>query len=181
MAHRSVLVTGGAGNIATHYAVYAHEHQNLTLLDLPGTFRTRHRRLGRTVEADLAVLAEIAPTFSGVDTVLHLGGERRPGASWGALLPNNIIGTFNVLTCAVAAGVRHVVYASSVHAVTGYPPGRQIREDDPPLPSDLYGVTKCFGEAMGAYVASTGGPAFTALRIGHCRKNRSCSRRTVAG
>lgn len=166
MPNQSVLITGGAGNIATHYAAHAHEKQDLTLLDLPGAFHAHHTGIGRTIEADLSMLTDIAPAFAEVDTVLHLGGERRPGASWESLLPNNIIGTFNVLTCAVAAGVRHVVYASSVHTVMGYPPGRQIRENDPPRPSDLYGVTKCFGEAMGAYVASTGALSFTALRIG---------------
>lgn len=166
MAERTVLITGGGGNIATRFARAYSGEFDLILLDLPGTFTDEHRSLGRTVEGNLANLDEIAPVLVGVDTVVHLGGERRPGAPWSSLLPSNIIGTYNLMSAATAAEVRHIVYASSVHAVSGYPAGRQLRETDPVRPADLYGVSKCFGEALGAFVADTTGMSFTALRIG---------------
>lgn len=163
---RHILITGGAGNIATHLAESLVGQARLTLLDLPGTFTKRHREYGRVVEANVADLESFAAEFAGVDTVIHLGGERRPGAAWSTLLPANIVGTYNVVAAAIAHEVRHVVYASSVHAVSGYPLSEQVRESDPVRPADLYGVTKCFGEALGAYVADSRGMAFTALRIG---------------
>jgi nucleoside-diphosphate-sugar epimerase len=58
-----------------------------------------------------------------------------------------------------------VVYASSIHAVSGYPADVQVKTDDPVNPGDLYGVSKCFGEALGRYFAEQRGMAFIALRI----------------
>lgn len=163
---RKLLITGGAGSIGTGYAEWARDRHQVTLLDLPGRFDDRHAHLGRLVEADLRHLEEIREAFEGVDTVLHLGGERRPSATWSILLPANIVGTYNVIAAAVAAACRRVVYASSVHAVSGYPPGSGVAEDDPVHPGDLYGVTKAFGEALGSFVASTEQLSFVALRIG---------------
>lgn len=165
-AERSVLITGGAGNIATRFAEQVAGMYELTLLDLPGRFTERHHAWGRVVEADLTDLDAVAAALQGIDTVIHLGGERRPASPWSTLLPANIVGTYNVVAAAVAAGCRHIVYGSSVHVVTGYDATLQIRESDPVHPGDLYGVTKCFGEALGAFVSATEPLAFTALRIG---------------
>lgn len=70
------------------------------------------------------------------------------------------------MTAAVAAGCRRVVYASSIHAVTGYAPDVQVKTSEPVNPGDLYGVTKCFGEALGRYVAEQEGLSVIAVRIG---------------
>lgn len=163
---RSVLITGGAGNIASRFAERVADVYDLTLVDLPGRFTERHAALGRLIEADLTDLEAIGDALHGVDTVVHLGGERRPASPWSTLLPVNIVGTYNVVAGAIAAGCRHIVYGSSVHVVTGYDAGLQVRENDPVRPGDLYGVTKCFGEALGAFVAATEDLSFTALRIG---------------
>jgi nucleoside-diphosphate-sugar epimerase len=37
-----------------------------------------------------------------------------------------------------------VIYASSIHAISGYPADQQVRESDPVNPGDIYGVSKCF-------------------------------------
>jgi uronate dehydrogenase len=63
------------------------------------------------------------------------------------------VGLINVFGAAADAGCRRVVLASSIHAVSGYPAGYQIHADDPVNPGDLYGVSKCFGEAMGRMMA----------------------------
>lgn len=163
---RTLLITGGAGSIGSRYAEWAQGRYEVVLLDLPGQFTEYHAKLGRLVEADLRDLDAIRGAFDDVDTVLHLGGERHPWATWSSLLPANIVGTYNVIAAAVASGCRRVVYASSVHAVSGYPAGSGVAEDDPVHPGDLYGVTKCFGEALGSFVASTEQLSFVALRIG---------------
>lgn len=161
-----ILITGGAGQIGTRYARTCAGRYEVTLVDLPGRFGPEHHTLGRLVEADLTDLAALGEVFEGVDVVLHLAGQRRPVALWESLLPANVVGTYNTVVAAISARCRRVIYASSVHAVTGYPYGVTVREEDPVLPGDLYGVTKCFGEALGAYAAAREGLAFTALRIG---------------
>jgi hypothetical protein len=42
----------------------------------------------------------------------------------------------------------------------------QVKTSEPVNPGDLYGVTKCFGEAMGRYMAEQEGLSVIALRIG---------------
>lgn len=69
------------------------------------------------------------------------------------------------MTAAVAAGVRRLVYTSSIYAVSGYPPDVRAKTDDPVNPGDLYGVTKCFGEAMDRYVAEQEGLSVININI----------------
>jgi thioester reductase-like protein len=102
-----------------------------------------------------------------VETVVHLAANPAPDAPWSDLLPLNVVGTYNVLAAARQAGCRRVVLASSVHAVTGYAHDVQVRTDDPVNPGTLYGVTKCFGEALGRYFAEQEGLSVIAVRIGH--------------
>jgi hypothetical protein len=42
----------------------------------------------------------------------------------------------------------------------------QVKTSEPVNPGDLYGVTKCFGEALGRYMAEKEGLSTIALRIG---------------
>lgn len=166
---RRVLITGGAGSIGSGYAQWAEGMYELTLLDLPGRLTTSSAD-AHLIEGDITDLDSIRSAFEGIDTVIHLGGERHPWAVWSTLLPSNIIGTYNVVAAAVSAGCRRVIYASSVHAVSGSPSGSRVAEDDPVRPGDLYGVTKVFGEALGRYVSSSERLSFIALRIGAFRE-----------
>jgi len=163
---RRVLITGAAGAIGTGFAQWAHESYELRLLDLPGRFTENHATLGNLIECDIRDLDALKAAFSGVDTVIHLGGERRPSALWDDLLTLNIVGTYNATAAAIACGCRRLIYASSVHAVSGYPTGFHVRESDPVRPGDLYGVSKVFGEALGSYAAHSEGLSVVALRIG---------------
>lgn len=59
-----------------------------------------------------------------------------------------------------------MVYASSIHAISGYPKDVQVKTNEPVNPGDLYGVTKCFGEAMARYMAEKEGLSTVCIRIG---------------
>ena len=100
------------------------------------------------VHADLADLAAVEAAMRGVDCVVHLGAI--PGEdTWEKILPNNVVGTWNVFEAARRQGVRRVVYASSHHAVGFYRRDRDIDQTVPPRPDGVYGVSKVFGEAVG--------------------------------
>lgn len=121
---------------------------------------------GEVLAGDLGDLDRLKEICRGVDTVLHLAADPSPAATWPSILENNIIGTYNAFVAAKAAGCRRLIYASSIHAISGYPPDVQVKTNEAVNPGDLYGVSKCFGEAMGRYMAGQEGLSVIAVRIG---------------
>ncbi len=101
------------------------------------------------------------------DAVIHLAAVPDPDASWEVLLPANVIGAYCVATAAMAAGVRRLVLASSLQAVSAYRDDTQVRAGDPPRPANLYGATKAWAEALGSWVAATSAVEVVAVRIGN--------------
>lgn len=161
-----VVVTGAAGNIGSTWAAHASGRRRLRLTDRPGADLDAVAGFGEVAAADLTVLDEAKRVCAGADVVVHLAATPDPSATWDELLPVNIEATYNVFLGAKAAGTGRVVYASSIHAVGGYGPHRQVRVDDPVNPGTLYGVTKCFGEALARYMAEQEGVPAVAVRIG---------------
>jgi nucleoside-diphosphate-sugar epimerase len=132
----------------------------------PGDDASKIAGMGEVVEGDLSDLEFLKEACSGMSTVLHLAADPSPEGVWDSMLENNIKGVYNICVAAKAAGCRRVVFASSIHAVSGYPADVQVKTSDPVNPGDLYGVTKCFGEALGRYMAEQEGLSFIAVRIG---------------
>jgi UDP-glucose 4-epimerase len=64
------------------------------------------------------------------------------------------------------------VLASSLHAVSAVSDQTQLRVSDPPRPGNLYGATKAWAEALGAWVAATTPTSVVALRIGYFSAQR---------
>lgn len=163
---RKVLVTGAAGNIGSYFAKNAGRRYELRLMVRDDSEARKIAQYGEVVQADLADLNQLKNICRGIDTVVHLAADPDAGASWDSLLPANIIGTYNMLVAAKAARCRRLIYASSIHAISGYPADVQVKAADPVNPGDLYGVSKCFGEAMCRYMAEQEGLSTIALRIG---------------
>lgn len=164
---RMILLTGAAGRIGSAFRAEFGERYRFRLADretetLAGTPGAEHE----VVALDVADAEGCRAACVGVDTVLHLAADPSPEADFeGSLLQNNVVGTYNVFRAAKEAGCRRVVFASSVHAVIGYPPEVQVRIADAVRPSNMYGVSKCFGEAVAACFAADGLSAI-AVRIG---------------
>ncbi|HEX8371280.1 MAG TPA: NAD(P)-dependent oxidoreductase [Chthoniobacterales bacterium] len=163
---RRVLLTGATGNIGSFLAQQMHETYDLRLLVRSPEENAEVEAYGEVLNTDLSNLAELKTACEGIDTVVHMAGDPKPSAVWQDLLDANIIGTYNMMVAAKAAGCRRLIYASSIHAVGGYPSGVQVKPSDPVNPGDLYGVSKCFGEALGRYMAEQEGLEVIVLRIG---------------
>jgi len=164
-AARRIVFTGASGGIGTMIRpLLAEAYPGLVLSD-----RVKPANLlpGETfVAADLTKPDEVAAAVKGADSVIHLGGHSVEG-SWDEILQANIIGCYNVFEAARQAGVKRVIFASSNHAVGFYRRKRKIGTDLTVRPDSRYGVSKAFGEALGALYADKHGMAVTCLRIGN--------------
>jgi NAD(P)-dependent dehydrogenase (short-subunit alcohol dehydrogenase family) len=165
--HR-VLVTGGGGRIGSYFAEHSANKFEITLLDR-SVEKMREKGLedyAKLVEGDISNLDFLKNEFAKVDSILHLAGDPNPSATWDSIHETNIVGTYNTYVAAKAAQCKRVVFASSIHAISGYPADVQVKTSEPVNPGDLYGVSKCFGEAMGRYMATQEGLSVIAIRIG---------------
>jgi nucleoside-diphosphate-sugar epimerase len=167
-APRRILLTGAAGRIGSNFFAAASDRYTFRLADrriesLAGAAARGHE----VIALDVADLDACREACRDVETVVHLAADPSPAADfYGSLLENNIKGTYNIFRAAKDQGCRRVVFASSVHAVAGYPLDVQPHADSPIRPINMYGVSKCFGEAVAACFAYAEDLSSIAIRIG---------------
>jgi uronate dehydrogenase len=162
---RRIVFTGASGGIGTMTRpLLAKLYPGLVLSD---KVQPKDLQPGETfMAADLTKPDEVAAAVKGAHSVIHLGGISGE-APWDAILQGNIIGCYNLFEAARQAGVKRVIFASSNHAVGFYPRKRRIGTDLTVRPDSRYGVSKAFGEALGALYADKHGMTVTCLRIGN--------------
>jgi len=163
-----ILVTGGCGKIGSYFVRFAAEKYSIRVVD---KVAWDSKRLGslpdESLVLDLQDLPACKQACEGIDMVIHLAGDPEPEADFiDSLLGNNLIATYNMFRAAREAGCKRFIFASSVHAVAAYPADVQIKVNMPVRPRNLYGVSKCFGEALAAYYAFNESLPSIALRIG---------------
>ncbi len=148
-----VLVTGGAGFIASHIATALVERgDEVRVLDNLSTgFKHNLEHIADDVEfiqGDVADEAVTARAMQGVELVFHQAALASVPMSLDQPLATNtscVTGTVNVLHQAVSAGVRRVVYAASSSAY-GDQPYSSKRECDLPQVLSPYAAAKLAGE-----------------------------------
>jgi UDP-glucose 4-epimerase len=123
---------------------------------LDNFYRGRHEHLAqhfgnehvKIVEGDILDAAIVAEACAGVDVLLHLAAHSNVLGSEEHLkeaCETNVLGTVNVLSAALAAGVKKVVFSSS-REVYGDPDSLPVAEEAPLAPKNLYGASKVAGE-----------------------------------
>lgn len=164
----TLLITGGCGKIGAYFARAAAGRYALRLADrAPWDAGRWGAPPGEVVAADLRDPQACRAACAGMELVVHLAADADPEADFmGSLLENNVLATYHLFRAAKEAGCRRLVYASSAHAVAAYPADVQIRAEMPVRPTSMYGVSKCFGEALAAHYAVNEGMACIAVRIG---------------
>ncbi len=160
-----LLLTGACGAIGVRIRpMLAAVYGPFRLSDLADPATLAH---GETfVAADLADADAVDRAVAGIDAIVHLGGYSVEGP-WETILQSNIVGTYNLFEAARRHGVQRVVFASSNHAVGFYPRSETIDTDRKVRPDSRYGVSKAFGESLGALYADKHGLRVTCLRIGN--------------
>jgi uronate dehydrogenase len=161
--HR-LLLTGAAGNLGAQLRGALGAWADVVRVSdiAPLSASASHEE---AVSVDLADRAAVDALLEGVDAVVHLGGISID-APFDDLLEANIRGLYNLYAAAVKHGVKRVVYASSNHVVGFHPVTSVVDVDAPVRPDSLYGVTKCFGEALSRYYFDRFGIETVCLRIG---------------
>jgi NAD+ dependent glucose-6-phosphate dehydrogenase len=175
MVRRRVLVTGAAGRVAAQLLPGLEHAYELRPMD-----RACDDDEGgdsRLVIGDLTDQAILARALDGVDAVVHLAGNPDPAAPWGRLREPNVEGFAVLLAAALAADVRRVVFASSVHAMGAYEGVGQWPVDPawPPAPCCAYGATKAFDEALARVYAYRSDISLIGLRLGLCAPRASAA------
>jgi uronate dehydrogenase len=169
MAHLpKILITGGCGKIGSYFARFAADKYTIRVADKVTWDVAKLGPLaGESMVVDLQSLEGCRQACAGIDMVIHLAADPSPTADFlESLLANNIVATYNMARAAKEAGCTRFIFASSAHAVAAYPADVQINANMPVRPKNLYGVSKCFGEALAAYYAFNEGLPAVVLRIG---------------
>lgn len=162
---KRLLVTGGAGILG----------RALAERGLPGW---QIRSLARShpagfpegieqVDGDLCDSARVAQAVAGCDAILHLACRYADDIGFEDTLEVNYRATLGLMEAARAAGIGHVVFASSNH-VQGFHPraAGPLPETAPLRPDGWYAISKIWGEAVMAFYGDAHGMTTTSLRIG---------------
>jgi uronate dehydrogenase len=162
----TVLVTGATGEVGRGVLPFLERDFDLRLLSLdpPGDDPRR-------VRADLLDWEALARAMQGMGAVLHLAiapghtGVYEDDAFNDRRFDVNVKGTFHVFEQARRAGVRRVVFVSSLMVLWGYGTEGLVPGDNPPRPAGTYALTKALGEEIAHHYAAAQGLEAIVLRI----------------
>jgi dihydroflavonol-4-reductase len=149
VADGKIVVTGGTGHLGSALlrSLVADGATDVCALVRPGRDTAAVSGLGvEVIEGDVRRYDSLPRAFRGADIVFHLAGiVSIVGGGLERLRETNVGGTRNVLAACREAGVRRLVYTSSVHAFVEPPWGTCLDETgliDPGRTRGAYAVTK---------------------------------------
>jgi UDP-glucose 4-epimerase len=154
MSKTPVLVTGGAGYIGSHAVLALLDNGwSVAVIDdlsngvreaVPDGVPFYHGSVAERVLVD-SILDE-----HGIGAIMHFAGSivvpesvENPLKYYG----NNTVATHNLISAAVDAGVKHILFSSTA-AVYGAAERVPVREEDPKIPINPYGASKLMTERM---------------------------------
>ena len=162
---KNVIITGAAGLVGTTLRQYWADRYSLRLADIRRVENLQvHEEF---TQLDITDLEAFATACQGMDVLVHLAADRSPTADfYESLLNLNIIGGYNGFEAARRAGCQRIVFASSINSVLGYQGAKSVSWDVPVFPQNVYGATKCFGEALGRVYADQHSLSCISVRLG---------------
>ncbi|MDA0841529.1 MAG: NAD(P)-dependent oxidoreductase [Planctomycetota bacterium] len=165
----TVLVTGSAGRIgsATCKELIARGH-TVRGFDIRESAGEEKSYLG-----DLTDRASIDEAMKGVDAVVHLAATPDEADFLTKLLPNNVIGLYNILESAREAGVKRAILASTCQVISGHEGPWPVTSISPISPRNWYASTKVLAEAAGQMYAYRHGISVIVVRPAWCPRDQS--------
>ncbi|HMK46311.1 MAG TPA: NAD-dependent epimerase/dehydratase family protein [Methanocella sp.] len=163
MQHRSVLVTGGFGQVGSYICeALVRSNAKVTVLDNLSSNGIIEMPGVNFIRGDIRNPTIVRQMVKDADAIVHCAAQIYIAASIVDPIfdaENNIIGTLNLLNAAREANVERFVYFSSA-ATYGDPIRLPVDESHPQNPLSPYGVSKLSGEKYAlAYSAVYGIPA----------------------
>ena len=148
-----ILVTGGAGFIGSHLLQLLQGQQGVEVVvydNLSSGRREHVPKAIRLVEGDVRDAEGLARLFvsEGFDSVVHLAAQTMVPYSLSHPEEDcqiNLLGLINILECCRKYAVKHIVFSSSA-AVYGDNLNIPLHEEEKPMPTSAYGITKMASE-----------------------------------
>lgn len=182
---KNVLITGGAGFVGMHLTdhLLGRGEYAVTVIDNESLGERGNLPLDRItfIDGDLRNVEDVKRATDGQDVIVHLAADTRvmdsienPAFNF----ENNVIGTFNLLQEARAAGVQRIVAASTGGAILGdvTPP---VHEKMAPQPTSPYGASKLMLEGYLSAFSASYGVSGCALRFSNIYGPRSLHKGSV--
>jgi len=169
MDFKNALITGGAGFIGGHLArLLIDAGKNVRVIDnLSVGNRDNVPEGAQLIVGDIRDSTVLEQAIKNVDIVFHLAAKvsiRLAVEEFQNDADINLIGTLNVLKAVRDAGVKKIVYASSM-AVYGNPDYSPQDENHPTRPTSPYGVSKLASEKYISILAPLWGIDYVNLRL----------------
>ncbi|MFO0823148.1 MAG: NAD(P)-dependent oxidoreductase [Gemmataceae bacterium] len=176
-----ILVTGSAGRIGraavAELVARGHTVIGFDMRPTPGI------PAEQSVVGTLTDVEAMRRAAKGTDAIIHLaatpddvqyprGTPPNDGDNFlGELVPNNIVGPYQVMEAARTLGVKRVILASTGQVIAGHllADNIPVTPESPPRPRYLYACTKVFLEALGQVYAKEHGLEVLAVRLGGAR------------
>lgn len=178
---KRVLVTGCAGAVGKavcwELMRCGHWVRGFDLISMPAEITLNESLIGSIQDR-----AALDPAMSGIDVVVHLAAQPDQGDFYTQIVPNNIIGTYNVFEAARAADVKRVVLASTVQVVSGIDwTQAPIKVEHGTAPTNTYALSKVFAEELGRMYARLYAMSVIAVRIGWFARSAESARQIGQG
>jgi len=159
-----ILVTGPGGRVGTSLRRHWGDRYRLRLFDLQALVPLGPHE--ECLQGSIGDAAALASAASGCRAVVHLAATADEADFLEHLVPDNVVGLYNVFEAARAQGVPRLIFASTVQVLLGYPRDAFVRDTDPVRPVSRYACTKVLGEALGRYYHDRFGTEVLCLRLG---------------
>lgn len=171
---KRIAVTGGSGSpergigaaIVRRLAEEGYEVVNLDIAP-------PRQDIGAFRHVDLTHYGNTYAALSGCDALVHLAANANPDFdhfTGAQRFHTNTLAAYNAFQAAIAHGMEKVVWASS-ETVLGFPYDKVIpplvptHDDDPPIPTGSYGMSKVVTETLCEHMNRVHGMPFIGLRF----------------
>jgi nucleoside-diphosphate-sugar epimerase len=155
-----VLVTGADGFIGRHLVPYLAARGYRVIAASRTAMKFDNPGVTSKALPDLSQPFEWRPLLEGCDAVVHLAGIAHKTVPDELHDRVNHLATAELARAAAGAGIKHLVFVSSIAAQSGVSSDHELTEDSPPNPVNAYGRSKLAAEAA---VRAAGVP-FTIVR-----------------